>query len=62
LVDAQDLDLVRGVVDVVEDPAWASAGTVGTLEFSLERLADLPGCPREVTEHELDDRRQHRPE
>jgi len=57
VVDAQDLDPVSGVVDVVEDPVRASTGAVGAFEFSLERLADLSGCPREVAEDELDDRR-----
>src|ERR1035437_10335222 len=57
VVDTQDLDPVRGVVDVVEDPVWASTGAVGAIEFSLERLADPSGCPREIAEDELDDRR-----
>src|ERR1035437_6441382 len=57
VVNAQDLDPISGVVDVVEDPVRAPTGAVGAFEFSLERLADLSGCPREVAEDELDDRR-----
>src|SRR5664280_1790849 len=57
VVNAQDLDPISGVVDVVEDPVRAPTGAVRAFEFSLERLPDLSGCPREVAEHELDDRR-----
>jgi hypothetical protein len=57
VVDPQDLDPICGVGDVVQDPVRASTGAAGAFEFSLERLADLSGCPREVAENELDNRR-----
>ena len=44
VVDSQDLDPVRGVIDVVENPVRSSVGTIGTFELSLERLAYPPGC------------------
>ena len=55
MVDSQDLDPVRGVVDVVEDPVRAPTGAAGALELSPERLADPLGRLREVAEDELDD-------
>jgi hypothetical protein len=43
VVDAQDLDPVRGVVDVIEDPVRASAGTVGTSSSPLSGLPTFLG-------------------
>src|ERR1035437_4956838 len=57
VVDSQDLDPVRGVVDLAEHPVRSSAGAVGAFEVCLERVADLSGGPCEVAEDELDDRR-----
>jgi hypothetical protein len=57
VVDPQNLDSVRDVVDAIDDPIRTSMGAVRTLELSLERLADPHGGQRKVAEDKRDDGR-----
>ncbi len=57
MVDVNDKDPLRLVVDAVQHPVGTAACAEQAAEFALEGLADAVWLTCQVAEHELDDRR-----
>ena len=52
-----DVDLLRLVVDAMEQAVWTATGCEQSSQLTLERLAGAVGLARQIPERELDDRR-----
>lgn len=57
MVDVNDVDALRFVVDAVEQAVRTAAGTEQAGEFAFDGLADAVWLARQVAERELDDGR-----
>lgn len=57
VVDVNDVDPLRFVIDAVEQAVGTAASTKQAAEFALEGLADAVRLARQVAERELDDGR-----